>query len=276
MAALRTREAAGKAAEGDPQTLGKGLAHRRHIKLAPSRAPFILPGGGHRGGVPRGPLPLSTAVRPAERRVAVVEPEILFTLAHVLSTDESVHAVELLGANEQLATGEQGHHLAFPTQATQAAMDVLVLDQRAYLTVYHAVELGDEHDLIAVVTVLGKELDPLHAVLLTPLAAVEKKLGFVNDQEDIVLLDGLAVPVGHGEVIKVLRREVVVVDIGEPIIALGVLVDRKIAHHGKLLVTQGLNDQLRGMQALAGAGSAGIEVYGHGQSPNPAQCNRAL
>ena len=62
---------------------------------------------------------------------------------------------------EGLTTEEKRQQLTLPTEVGHLAMDVLILDQTPDLTVDHPVKLGDQDNVIAQLSMLRKEGQPL-------------------------------------------------------------------------------------------------------------------
>ena len=80
------------------------------------------------------------------------------------------------------------HEHAFSAVVRQLSVLVLRFDQRSDLTVNHAVVLGDEDNVIEVVPVLREKLDPLHAVFVQSVSAVEWYLRFVYDDNPLMFV----------------------------------------------------------------------------------------
>ena len=68
-------------------------------------------------------------------------------------------------------------------------MDVLIFNERSNLPVYHAVELRDQYDIVAILPMLGEEAKPIVPAFFLPFTSIKDELRFVNDQHDGIFLD---------------------------------------------------------------------------------------
>ena len=142
----------------------------------------------------------------------------------------------------------------------------LDLHEAPDLPVYHAVELGYQHDLVAEVAVLAEELYPVHplpgAAPVLPGARVEHQLSLVYDEQDGVLAHLATLPVVLGELYEEFGRQIVVRFVGEPLaVAPRPGVHIEISYHGAALSAKRIAYVAGGVEGLAGTGSAGIEHY---------------
>ena len=74
-----------------------------------------------------------------------------------------------------------------PTKVGHLAMNELILNQAADLPVNHAVELGDQDDIVTQLSMLRKEAKPLLPAFLLPFTGIEKQLALVDHQQDRTL-----------------------------------------------------------------------------------------
>ena len=115
--------------------------------------------------------------------------------------------------------------------------------------------LGDQNDVIEIVAVLAEEADPLHAVAVQALAAVERYLRFVYDDNALMFAVScleMLLGVLHEEVrghIKSVDHHVLA------LVFLGVLVDLEVCDHREIAPERAV-DHLGGVVALAASGSA--------------------
>lgn len=85
---------------------------------------------------------------------------------------------------ESVSAEEDREGFALPAEVGHLAMDVLILDQTPDLTVDHPVELSDQDDVIAQLSMLRKERQPLGPAGLLPFTGIEEQLTLIDDQED--------------------------------------------------------------------------------------------
>lgn len=99
--------------------------------------------------------------------------------------------------NGHTATEEQGQQLTLPTEVGHLPVDVLMLDQTPDLTVNHPVKLGNQDDVIAQLSMLRKEGQPLGPAGLLPFSCIKQQLALIDHQKDrsfLRLLGSKALP----------------------------------------------------------------------------------
>ena len=77
---------------------------------------------------------------------------------------------------EGLTAEEQRQDLTLPTEVGHLPMDVLIFDQTSDLTVNHPVELGEQDDIIAQLSMLRKEGQPLGPAIDLPFTGIKEQL----------------------------------------------------------------------------------------------------
>ena len=68
-------------------------------------------------------------------------------------------------------------------------MDKFIFDKGANLPINHPVKLRYQDDVIPVFSMLGEKANPATCVDGLPLAGVEQKLSFINDEKNFLFLD---------------------------------------------------------------------------------------
>ena len=141
-------------------------------------------------------------------------------------------------------------------------MDLLILDKRADLPVYHPVELGHKDNIITEFPVLGEEGKPFFPAFCVPLPSVKKKLTLVYYQQNTPLMERMVPEVVLRETHQKPRREGIIGTIEElprmpsldPVIC-----KIKVADTGPALGNLVIKD-LGCVQRLPGTGRTGIQV----------------
>lgn len=78
---------------------------------------------------------------------------------------------------------------SYHTKVVYLSVTVFVFDQAADLTIYQAVKLADQYNMVSVFPVLGEEVGPLLAASVIPGTAVENKLAFIYDKPSLTFND---------------------------------------------------------------------------------------
>ena len=186
----------------------------------------------------------------------IVDRAYLLAQVKELAADFLLYRIPVLNRDEHLMK-DHDHKQAFSAEVCKLAVLVLGFYQRSDLTVEHSVVLGDQNDVVEIVAVLAEERYPLHAVAVQALAAVERYLRFVYDDNALMfavscleMLLGVAHEVIGGHIQSVDHHVLALV-------LLLVSVDLEVRDHGDISAKRAVYD-LGGMVALAAPGSARV------------------
>ena len=112
-------------------------------------------------------------------------------------------------------------------------MNVFILDQTPDLAVDHPVELGDQDNVIAIMSVQCKKRQPFITSGLAPIPGIEHQLTLINDQEQRTLFYFFALEMFLGELNQKVRGNLKVTLVTEQLTLFlrdTVLVNREVAH----------------------------------------------
>lgn len=204
------------------------------------------------------PVALRAVLNLPKAVVTVVKAEVRPAGEKERSTDLLPKAVVVADSQEQATTEGEGQNQTLKAEIAHLPMVGLDLDKAPDLAVYHPIELGNENDLVTVVSVLAQKLYPVLAALGVPTAGVENKLGLVHYKQNLIFSDLAALPVSSGVLREPIGRKLVIGTENEipPIVARR-MVDIEVRDNGQLS-KESIANIAGGMKALPAARGARI------------------
>ena len=138
-------------------------------------------------------------------------------------------------------------------------MDELILDQAPDLAIDHPVELGDQDDIIAQMTMQRKKAKPFITADFLPFPGIKEQLTLINHKQNRSFLDPFITEVLPAVLDQELRSHLVIGAVGECSTFMHTQIHREITDHwvaepGPVLNCPGT------MQALAGARCSAVQA----------------